>query len=192
MSDLHWLTAAELGSAYAARKVSPVELVKSLLGRIDALEPQLNAFIKLDHDAVLAQAKEAEREIRAGRMRGPLHGVPVGIKDIIDVAGETTTCPSKIFLTNVAQADAEVVRRLRAAGAILFGKLSLHEFAIGGPSFDLPFPARPQSMEPRSPSGRLLIGLRAPRLRRVFCPSRWERTPVVPSAIPPAIAAWSD
>ncbi|MEO8443267.1 MAG: amidase [Betaproteobacteria bacterium] len=77
---------------------------------------------------------------RAGRMRGPLHGVPVGIKDIIDVAGETTTCHSEIFLKNVARADAEVVRRLRAAGAILFGKLSLHEFAIGGPSFDLPFP----------------------------------------------------
>ncbi len=130
MSDLHWLTAAELGSAYAARKVSPVELVKSLFDRIDALEPHLNAFIRLDREAVLAAAKDAEREIRAGRMRGPLHGVPVGIKDIIDVAGEKTTCHSKIFLKNVARADAEVVSRLRAAGAIVFGKLSLHEFAI--------------------------------------------------------------
>ena len=140
MKDLHWLTAAELGGAYAARKLSPVELVKSLFDRIDALEPQLNAFIRLDREAVLTAAKDAEREIRAGRTRGPLHGVPVGIKDIIDVAGEKTTCHSKIFLKNVARADAEVVSRLRAAGAILFGKLSLHEFAIGGPSFDLPFP----------------------------------------------------
>ena len=140
MNDLHWLTAAELAAAYAARKVSPVELVQSLLERIDALEPQLNAFIKLDRDAVLAQAKEAEREIRAGGQRGPLHGVPVGIKDIIDVAGQATTCHSKIYLQNIARADAEVVSRLRAAGAIPFGKLSLHEFAIGGPSFDLPFP----------------------------------------------------
>ena len=140
MNDLQWLTAAELAAAYAARKVSPVELVQSLLARIDALEPQLNAFIKLDRDAVLAQAKEAEREIRAGGQRGPLHGVPVGIKDIIDVAGQATTCHSKIYLQNIAHADAEVVSRLRAAGAIPFGKLSLHEFAIGGPSFDLPFP----------------------------------------------------
>ena len=140
MSDLHWLSAAEIGAAYAARRLSPVELVKALLARIAELEPQLHAFIKLDGDAALADAREAEREIRAGRMRGPLHGVPVGIKDIIDIAGEVTTCHSKIFLKNKAKEDAEVVSRLRAAGAILFGKLSLHEFAIGGPSFDLPFP----------------------------------------------------
>ncbi len=138
--DLHWLTAAELASGYAAGKLSPVEVVTALLQRIDELDPQFNAFIKLDREAVLAAARDAEREIRAGRQRGPLHGVPVGIKDIIDVAGDETTCHSKIFMNNVARADAEVVRRLRAAGAILFGKLSLHEFAIGGPSFDLPFP----------------------------------------------------
>src|SRR5690348_16190902 len=138
--DLHWLTAAELASGYAAGKLSPVEVVTALLQRVDELDPQFNAFIKLDREAVLAAARDAEREIRAGRQRGPLHGVPVGIKDIIDVAGDVTTCHSKIFMKNVARADAEVVRRLRAAGAILFGKLSLHEFAIGGPSFDLPFP----------------------------------------------------
>src|SRR4051812_46947356 len=122
-NDLHWLTAAELASAYAARKLSPVEVVTALFQRIDELEPQLNAFIKLDREAVIAAAREAEREINAGRQRGPLHGVPVGIKDIIDVAGDVTTCHSKIFQKNVASADAEVVRRLRAAGAILFGKL---------------------------------------------------------------------
>ena len=73
-------------------------------------------------------------------MRGPLHGVPIGIKDIIDVAGLPTTCHSKILLDNVAKADAVVVAKLRQAGAIIVGKLSTHEFAIGGPSFDLPFP----------------------------------------------------
>lgn len=140
MNDLHWLTAAGIGAAYSARKLSPVELVRALLDRINALEPQLHAFVKIDGEAVLAAARDAEREIRAGRRRGPLHGVPVGIKDIIDVAGEVTTCHSKIFLKNVAKEDAEVISRLRAAGALLFGKLSLHEFAIGGPSFDLPFP----------------------------------------------------
>ena len=81
-----------------------------------------------------------KREIAAGRVRGPLHGVPVGIKDIIDVAGLPTTCHSKILVDNVATADAAVIAKLRQAGAIILGKLSTHEFAIGGPSFDLPFP----------------------------------------------------
>jgi aspartyl-tRNA(Asn)/glutamyl-tRNA(Gln) amidotransferase subunit A len=140
VSDLHWLTAAEISAAYAKRRLSPVELVKALLARIAKFEPQMHAFIKLDADGALASARAAETEIRAGRQRGPLHGVPVGIKDIIDMAGERTTCHSKIFLKNVAREDAEVISRLRAAGAIFMGKLSLHEFAIGGPSFDLPFP----------------------------------------------------
>jgi aspartyl-tRNA(Asn)/glutamyl-tRNA(Gln) amidotransferase subunit A len=140
MSDAHWLTATEIGEAYAARQLSPVELVSALLERISALDPRLHAFVRLDAEAALDAARAAEREIAAGRGRGPLHGVPVGIKDIIDVAGEPTTCHSKILLENVATADAEVTARLRAAGAILLGKLALHEFAIGGPAFDLPFP----------------------------------------------------
>ena len=88
----------------------------------------------------MAAARAAEAEIAAGRPRGPLHGVPVGIKDIIDVAGLPTTCHSKILIDNVASADAVCVTRLRGAGAIVLGKLSTHEFAIGGPSFDLPWP----------------------------------------------------
>ncbi len=140
MNDLHWLTAGEIAAEYAARRLSPVELVKALLDRIALYDPQLNAFIKVDAEAALASARLAEKEIFAGRARGPLHGVPVGIKDIIDIAGQPTTCHSKILLKNVARADAPVVSHLRAAGAIMLGKLSLHEFAIGGPSFDLPFP----------------------------------------------------
>src|SRR5690348_18346876 len=85
-------------------------------------------------------ARAAEKELSAGRVRGPLHGIPVGIKDIIDVAGLPTTCHSKILVNKVATADAAVIARLRQAGAIILGKLSTHEFAIGGPSFDLPFP----------------------------------------------------
>jgi len=140
MTEAHWLTASEIGSAYAARRLSPVELVQALLKRISALDPQLNAFIRVDSEAALNAARDAEKEIVAGRARGPLHGVPVGIKDIIDIAGLPTTCHSKILLDNVAAEDAAVISRLRAAGAILLGKLSLHEFATGGPSFDLPFP----------------------------------------------------
>jgi len=141
MTDLHWLGAAEAARAIAARELSPVELMKALLDRIARLDPKLNAFIRLDGEAAMAQAKAAEAEIAAGRPRGPLHGVPVGIKDIIDVAGLPTTCHSKVLEDSVtAAADAVCVARLRGAGAIVLGKLSTHEFAIGGPSFDLPWP----------------------------------------------------
>ena len=140
MTPLHWESAAELADAFETRALSPVELLDALLDRIDRLDPALNAFIRLDAEGARAAAHEAEREIAAGRRRGPLHGVPVGIKDIIDVAGLPTTCHSKILLENVPAGDATVVARLRAAGAVILGKLSTHEFALGGPSFDLPFP----------------------------------------------------
>jgi aspartyl-tRNA(Asn)/glutamyl-tRNA(Gln) amidotransferase subunit A len=140
MTAPHLLSAAEAGRAFAARTLSPTELLSALLARIERLDPRLNAFIRLDAEAAMDAAREAEREIGAGRCRGPLHGVPVGIKDIIDVVGLPTTCHSRILLDNVARADAAVVTKLRAAGAIIIGKLSTHEFAIGGPSLDLPFP----------------------------------------------------
>jgi aspartyl-tRNA(Asn)/glutamyl-tRNA(Gln) amidotransferase subunit A len=138
--DLHWLTATEASRAFAAKRLSPVELTEALLARIARLDPKVNAFIRLDAEAARAAARAAEAEITAGRIRGPLHGVPVGIKDIIDVAGLPTTGHSKILVDNIASADAVVVAKLRQAGAIVLGKLSTHEFAIGGPSFDLPFP----------------------------------------------------
>jgi aspartyl-tRNA(Asn)/glutamyl-tRNA(Gln) amidotransferase subunit A len=140
MTDLHWLTAAEAARAIATREISPVELTAALLERIERLDPKLDVFIRLDADAAMAAAKAAEAELAAGHLRGPLHGVPVGIKDIIDVAGLPTTCHSKVLIDNVATADAVCVSRLRGAGAIVLGKLSTHEFAIGGPSFDLPWP----------------------------------------------------
>ena len=140
MSAAHWLGIAEASQAFAARTLSPVELLTSLLQRIEQLDPVLHAFIRLDADAAMDAARAAETEIAAGRKRGPLHGVPVGVKDIIDVAGLPTTCHSKILVDNVARHDAVVIEHLRAAGAVIIGKLSTHEFAIGGPSFDLPFP----------------------------------------------------
>src|SRR3954452_25615921 len=139
-SDAHWLGAGEIAASYAARQLSPVELLEALLARIAAIDPQLNVFTYLDADFALDAARQAEREIAAGRHRGKLHGVPVGIKDIFDVAGLPTTCNSKLRLGHRATADAHVVSRLRAAGAIILGKLGTHEFAIGGPAFDLPFP----------------------------------------------------
>jgi aspartyl-tRNA(Asn)/glutamyl-tRNA(Gln) amidotransferase subunit A len=140
LSELHWLGVVEAAHAIAHGKLSPVELLGALLARIDALDPRLNAFIRLDREPALKAAQAAEAEAKAGRLRGPLHGVPVGIKDIIDVAGLPTTCHSKILEANRAKADAVCVQKLRGAGAIVLGKLATHEFAIGGPSFDLPWP----------------------------------------------------
>jgi aspartyl-tRNA(Asn)/glutamyl-tRNA(Gln) amidotransferase subunit A len=140
MSGLHRLGAAELGEKFATGELKPTELLEHLIARIATLDPRVHAFVRLDADAARAQAAAAERELRAGRSRGPLHGVPVGIKDLIDVAGLPTTCHSAILLDNVARSDASVVTRLRQAGAVILGKLATHEFAIGGPAFDLPFP----------------------------------------------------
>ena len=140
MTDLHWMSAASAAKAIAAKELSPVELMAALLARIEQLDPRLNAFIRLDGEAAMAAARTAEAEVAAGRLRGPLHGVPVGIKDIIDVAGLPTTGPSKILADTVATSDSVCVSKLRGAGAIVLGKLSTHEFAIGGPSFDLPWP----------------------------------------------------
>jgi aspartyl-tRNA(Asn)/glutamyl-tRNA(Gln) amidotransferase subunit A len=140
MNELHWLTIADTAAAFAAGRVSPVELLAALLSRIERLDARLRAFIRLDADAAMDAARTAERELSAGRVRGKLHGIPVGLKDIIDVAGLPTTCHSKILLDNIAAGDAVVTAKLRQAGAVIPGKLATHEFAIGGPSFDLPFP----------------------------------------------------
>ena len=141
MSEPHWMTANAAAAAIAHGEMSPVELVKALLDRIERLDPRLNAFLRVDAESALKEARAAEAEAAQGRLRGALHGIPVGIKDIIDVSGLPTTCHSKILENNVAaRNDAACVARLRAAGAIILGKLSTHEFAIGGPSFDLPWP----------------------------------------------------
>ena len=153
MTDLHWLSATAIAKAYAAKTLSPTELTAALLKRIDHLQPKLHAFIRLDADAAMDAAKTAEKELAGGRSRGPLHGVPVGIKDIIDVAGLPTTGHSKILVGNVAKQDAVCVSLLRKAGAIIMGKLSTHEFAIGGPSFDLPFPPARNPWNPRHHPG---------------------------------------
>ena len=99
-----------------------------------------NAFLAVTADKALAQAKAAEAEIAKGQWRGPMHGVPYAAKDIFDVEGMATTCHSKIRMDHRATADAFVIRKLREAGAVLLGKLALHEFATGGPAFDLPWP----------------------------------------------------
>jgi aspartyl-tRNA(Asn)/glutamyl-tRNA(Gln) amidotransferase subunit A len=140
MSEFAFLGLAEAAELVRGKKLSPVEYAKALLARIDRFDKDYNAFIKPTPELALAAAREAEAEIAAGRWRGPFHGIPYALKDIIDVAGMPTTAHSKILADTVAAADASVTARLKAAGGVLLGKLSTHEFAIGGPSFDLPWP----------------------------------------------------
>ncbi len=127
-------TIRELSRKIRDRSISPVELARDCLARIDQLNPTLNAFITVAADSALDQARRAEQEIFRGDYRGPLHGIPIGLKDILDTAGVRTTAASALFKARIPTEDAEVVRRLRAAGAIILGKQNLHEFAYGGSS----------------------------------------------------------
>lgn len=139
-ADLHFLTLAQAAELVRARRVSPVELTQAYLDRIAALDGQLHAYITVTADRALDQARRAEREIAAGHYKGPLHGIPYALKDIYDTAGIRTTGHSRVCMDRVPERDATTVRRLYEAGAILLGKLATHEFAHGGPSFDLPWP----------------------------------------------------
>ena len=116
------------------REVSPVELTKNCLAQIEKLNPRLNAFITVTAELALKDARNAEEEILRGDWRGPLHGIPLGLKDIIDTAGIRTTAASALFKNRIPTEDAEVTRRLNDAGAVLLGKQNLHEFAYGGSS----------------------------------------------------------
>ena len=140
MTDLAWLTIAEAAELLRGRKLSPVEYAKALIARVEKHDRKLNAFLRFTPDLALEDARRAEAEITRGAWRGPLHGVPYGLKDIVDYAGLPTTAHSKILQDNVATADAAVAAKLKAAGGVFMGKLSTHEFATGGPSFDLPWP----------------------------------------------------
>jgi aspartyl-tRNA(Asn)/glutamyl-tRNA(Gln) amidotransferase subunit A len=140
MDDLHFLGIAEAAALISKRKLSPVEYADALLSRVAALDPQVNAFITVTAELARSQAKEAEAEIAKGRNRGPLHGIPFGLKDIYDTQGILTSGGSKVCADNIPARDATAVLKLREAGAVLLGKLQTHEFAHGGPSFDLPWP----------------------------------------------------
>jgi aspartyl-tRNA(Asn)/glutamyl-tRNA(Gln) amidotransferase subunit A len=138
--SLNALSLTEAAAGIRDGRLSSVELVGDCLKRVDEVDRNIEAWAFLDRDHAMLQAEVADDRRKQGKAIGPLHGVPVGIKDIINVAGLATTCHSKILTDNVAKADAVCVQKLRGAGAIVMGKLSTHEFAIGGPSFDLPWP----------------------------------------------------
>jgi aspartyl-tRNA(Asn)/glutamyl-tRNA(Gln) amidotransferase subunit A len=133
-------TIAEAATLIAAKKLSPVELTQSRLAQIERLDGTLHSFITLTKDSALATAREAEAAIMKDGPKGPLHGIPIGLKDIFNTKGVLTTAHSRQLEHNVPDKDATTTRRLAEAGTIMLGKLSTHEFAFGGPSFDLPWP----------------------------------------------------
>jgi aspartyl-tRNA(Asn)/glutamyl-tRNA(Gln) amidotransferase subunit A len=127
-------TIVDLAPRLRRKEISPVELTRACLHRIEKLNPTLNAFITVTAESVLAEARAAEIDISRGEWRGPLHGIPIAIKDLIDTAGTRTTAASGLYQNRIPAEDAEVVRRLRLAGAVILGKNNLHEFAYGGSS----------------------------------------------------------
>ena len=128
---LCYFSAGELSRLIRKKEVSPVEVVKAHLARVEALEPALNSFIALLPEQAVEEAKLAEREIQAGRYRGPLHGIPIGLKDLFYVKGVRNTSGSKIFDHFIPDHDSTIALKLKDAGAILLGKLNLHQFAYG-------------------------------------------------------------
>jgi aspartyl-tRNA(Asn)/glutamyl-tRNA(Gln) amidotransferase subunit A len=132
--DLLTATLSEASELVRTKKVSPKELTAACLARIQRVNPALNAFITVTAEQATADAQRAEAEIMKGRWRGPLHGIPVGLKDLFDTAGVRTTGGSAQFADRVPAEDAEVVRRLKAAGAVIVGKQNLHEFGLGATS----------------------------------------------------------
>jgi aspartyl-tRNA(Asn)/glutamyl-tRNA(Gln) amidotransferase subunit A len=131
-TDVVQLDLIEAAALVKTRKVSPVELTRACLERIEDLNPLLNAFITITAESALSEAQAAEDEIGQGRWRGPLHGIPVALKDLIETAGVKTTAASTLYADKIPKHDAEHVCRLRQAGAVFLGKLNLHEFAYGG------------------------------------------------------------
>jgi aspartyl-tRNA(Asn)/glutamyl-tRNA(Gln) amidotransferase subunit A len=153
-ADLAALTLAQASEKIQSGAVSPSDLVSACLARVEVYNPKLNAFITVTGEAARARAKALEAERNAGKIRGPLHGIPIALKDNIDTAGVRTTAASAVFDDRVPTEDAEVTRKFEAAGAIVIGKLNLHEFAMGGTSATSYFgPVRNPWALDRSPGG---------------------------------------
>lgn len=138
--QLHDLSVAEVGRRLRSGDLTSLSLTNALLDRIRRFDPSVRAFVRVTGERALADAERADREIADGIDRGPMHGIPYALKDIYDVGGLPTTCHSYLRLGHIASEDSHVVQQLRQGGAVLLGKLTTHEFALGGPSFDLPYP----------------------------------------------------
>ena len=140
-NEICYLTMGEIAAALRRKDFSPVELTDALLQRIDAIDGKLHCFITRTADLAMQQARQAEQELYSGADRGPLHGIPIALNDLYATKGIRTTCHSALLGDWLPTEDATAVAKLREAGALLLGKLGMHEFAFGGPSVDAPFPA---------------------------------------------------
>ena len=178
------MSLARLAEQLQAGELSPSEAVAESLARIERIDGALNAFLFVRAEAALAEAAALERDPQ----RGPLYGVPIAVKDVIDVAGAPTTAASKILADNVPTVDATSVARLRGAGAVIVGKLNTHEFAWGATTTSSHFgPHTTRGITSGSAAGRAAAA--APRQRLISCPARSAPTPAARSASRPASAA---
>ena len=137
MAELHYMTIREAGGLIRDRKLSPVELTQAFLNRIQAVDGRVRSYVTLTADSAMEDARAAEAEIQAGKYRGPLHGIPIALKDLYDTKGVRTTGQSKVLEHRVPSEDATTTALLRQAGSIILGKLAMHEFALGGPATSL-------------------------------------------------------
>ena len=140
MTELHYMTIREAGGLIRDRKLSPVELTQAFLNRIQAVDGRVRSYVTLTADSAMEDARAAEAEIQAGKYRGPLHGIPIALKDLYDTEGVRTTAGSRVMADRVPDEDATTTARLKAAGSVLLGKLAMHEFALGGPDPTNGFP----------------------------------------------------
>ena len=186
--DTAYLGVTDLGAGYRSGRFTPVDVVEQALERLLRLEPALNAFANPMADVVRAQALQATIDLAAGRDLGPLHGIPVAIKDLIEVAGMPTGYGSQVHAPRMADHDALLVARLRAAGAVIFGKTNLLEYAYGI--------AHPRSGRPTTrttPAARPAdqAAVRRRRWRQASC--RWPLVPIPAGRFasrPPIAASW--
>ena len=186
-AHLGYLSIREAADLIRARKLSPVGLTAAVLDRINRLS-YLNAYITVTREWAMALARAAEQEIMDGNYRGPLHGIPIGLKDLYDTAGVLTTAGSKVLADNVPREHATGVARLLEAGAVIVGKQNMHEFAAG---FSVSTPTSALPLTPGIPTIWLAVRVAAPRLRlrRDSAWERWAATPQARSGSHPPSAA---
>src|SRR5437588_2099924 len=140
INDFCYLTITEAAAGLRRKEFSPLDLTRACLERIEAVDGKLHSFITVTADVALKQAKQAEQEFLSDKDRGPLHGIPIALKDLYATKGIRTTAHSKVLMDWVPEEDSTCTKRLADAGTVLLGKLAMHEFAVGPLGFDTPFP----------------------------------------------------
>ena len=190
-TELCYLTIGEASGLLSSRKLSPVELTRAFLDRIDRLDGVVQAYITVLGDEAMGEARRAEAEILRGEYKGPLHGIPIALKDLYDTEEVRTTAGSRVMSDRVPTADATTTARLKAAGSILLGKLTMHEFGLGDLDATSGFPMarNPWNLEhtPGAPAAA-----RARPWRRACAWPPWAPVPAAPSGARPPTVASSD